>query len=440
MTAGRRALITGMGAVTPYGVGADALWAGLVEGRSAIGLLDGEEWEDQPVRIGGQVRGLDPLTVVPKALARRLSPSLIWALAAADEALAHVAAGGAAAPTQPTDDGDGDPTSRDGLGGPALPRGWDPARTSVIVGTGSGPVDAMQTATRALDASGPRGVPLTLPIYGAGDAAAALASQRYGIRGPAQAISATCASSALALGEAMRRIRHGYADAVLVIGVEDCLGPVNMAANATLRALAAGFEDRPEEASRPFDRSRSGFVMSAGAVALVVESADSAARRGAQPLAEIAGFGATSDAGHPTAPDAEGRGAAQAIADCLADAGAAPGAVDSISAHATGTPAGDAAELRALASSLGERAQSVPITAVKSGLGHLIGASGAAQALVAARSLQTGLIPPILNLTDPEDPDFDCVTGRARDWAGGSVLSTSFGFGGHNAALLLRRA
>src|SRR5690606_8790778 len=258
-------VVTGLGAVTPSGIGADALWDAVVSGRSAVRLLDEPAFAGLPVRIGAPVRGFDAASVVDPALARRLSPVQLWALAAADEALGQAGADG------------------------ALP--GDPARGAVLAATGSGPVDAMQAATRALDARGPRAVPLSLVVYGAPDAAASLLSQRYGVRGPAHGVAATCASSAIALGDALRRIRHGYADAVLVVGMEDCLNPVNLASNANLRALATGYEGDPTAASRPFDRARRGFVMAQGAAAILLEAEEAARARGAPPLAVLAGLG-----------------------------------------------------------------------------------------------------------------------------------------------------
>jgi 3-oxoacyl-[acyl-carrier-protein] synthase II len=412
----RRAVITGLGAITPSGLDVPTMWDAVVHGRSAIATLDDPEFANVAVRIGGQVRGFEASTVLEPSLARRLSRSQHWAVATADQALAQ--AGWRPGTTD-------------------LP--WDPHRFAVIAATGSGPVDAMQQATRDLDQRGPRAVPLTLAIYGAPDAVAAVLSQRYQAFGPAQGVSATCASGAIGLGEAMRRIRHGYADAVLVVGVEDCLNPVNLSSNANMRALAHGYEHDPAAASRPFDRARSGFVMSAGAAAILLESEESARARGAVALAELAGFGATSDAYHPTAPHPQGRGAAQAVRDCLADAGLTPDAVDHINAHGTGTPAGDAAELNALEAALGNRARRIPISATKSSMGHLLGASGVAEAIITVQSLRDGMLPPTRNLDDPEFGGWDFVAGEARGQSIRTVLSTSFGFGGHNGAILITR-
>ncbi|GAA2829432.1 3-oxoacyl-[acyl-carrier-protein] synthase II [Leucobacter komagatae] len=423
---GRRVVITGLGAVTPSGIGVPELWNAVVQGRSAITLLEGPEFDGLAVRIGGQVRGFDVSTVLDRSLAKRLSPVQHWAIGAADEALAQAGVDAASVVG-----------SGGGLSG-ALP--WDAERIAVIAATGSGPIDAMQSATRVLDERGPRAVPLTLSIHGAPDSAAALLSQRYGIRGPAQGVSATCASGAVGLGDGLRRIRHGYADAVLVVGMEDCLNGVNLSSNANMRALAAGYEGAPETASRPFDRARSGFVMSQGAAAILIESEEHALARGAEVLAVLAGFGSASDAHHPTAPHPEGRGAAQAVRECLADAGVGPEAVDHINAHGTGTPAGDAAELLALEAVLGEHARRTPISATKSSTGHLLGAGGVVEAIISVVALRQRLLPPTLNLGDPEFDGWDFVAGAARSAVVSRVLSTSFGFGGHNGAVLIERS
>lgn len=440
-TTGRRVVVTGMGAITPSGNSVDSLWESVRAGRSAIRVLEGEEFGNLPVRIGGQVRDFDASAHLPRALARRLSPLQQWAIAAADQAVAQAIGtshpGGTSVTTGASDPGTA-ATATSAIPGPGdLP--WDPQRVVVIAATGSGPVDSMQAATRALDEGGPRAVPLALAIHGAPDGAAALLSQRYGTLGTAHAVSATCASGAIGLGDGMRLIRHGYADAVVVVGMEDCLGPVNLASNANMRALAAGYEDDPTAACRPFDRARAGFVMSSGAAAVLLEAEDTARNRGAEVLAELAGFGASSDAHHPTAPHPEGRGAAQAMRACLADAGLGADAVDHVNTHGTGTPAGDAAEVAALGDVLGPRARGVPLTATKSSTGHLLGAAGVVEAIIAVRTLTDRVLPPTLNVDDQEFDGWDIVSGVARQADVGTVLSTSFGFGGHNAAVLFCR-
>lgn len=414
----RKVVITGLGAVTPSGLDAPSTWDAVKQGRSGVTLLEDPEFEGLAVRIGGQVRGFDPDAVLEPRESRRLSKVLWYAIAAADEALAQA----------------GLPNARSGEALPA-----DPARFSILTGSGSGPIQAMQDATRVYEREGTRRVTPFLSMHGAPDAAAALLSQRYGALGPAAGIAATCASGTVALGEAMRRIRHGYADSVLVVGYEDCVNPVNYSSNANMRALASGFESDPTRASRPFDRDRAGFVMAAGASALLLEAADTAHAREATALAELAGFGATSDAHHATAPHPEARGAIAAIGACLLDAGLAAEEVDHVNAHGTSTKLNDQMELRALRGALGDYAQRVPISATKSSTGHLLGAGGALEALIATRTLQEQLLPPTINLDNPEFPDYDIVR-EPRAASIRTVLSNSFGFGGHNAVVLLRAA
>lgn len=413
---GRRVVVTGLGAVTPSGLDVPTTWEAVRQGRSGVGMLDGPEFEDLAVRIGGQVRGFDPNTVLEPRESRRLSRVLWYAIAAADQAMAQAGMTSASADH-------------------ALP--GDPSRFAIVTGSGSGPIQAMQEATRTFDTDGPRRVTPFLSMHGAPDAAAALLSQRYGALGPGSGISATCASGTVALGDGLRRIRHGYADTVLVVGYEDCVNAVNYSSNANMRALASGFERFPTRASRPFDRDRAGFVMSAGASAMLLEAEDTARARGATALVELAGFGATSDAHHATAPHPEARGAIAAINACLADAGVSAAEVDHVNAHGTSTKLNDAMELRALDGALGARSKTVPISATKSSTGHLLGAGGVLEALIATLSIRDQLLPPTINLENPDFPEYDIVTDlRPADIR--TVLSNSFGFGGHNAAVLLR--
>lgn len=420
----RPVVVAGMGAVTPCGPDVPSLWEAVTQGRSAITTLDDPRFADLPVRIGGLVHDFDGERFLSRILTRRLMPAQQWAVAAADEALRQAgyepeAQGGSA-----TESAGGSPA------GPALP--CAPHRFCIVTATGSGPVDATLQAAAAFGSHGPRGVPVTFAAYGASDAVGTVLAKRYGATGSSYALSATCASGSSALGEGLRLIRHGYADAVLVVAVEDCLNPINLSSNANLRALATGYEDDPTAACRPFDRARHGFVMAQGAAALLLTP-------GPGGLAELAGFGASEDAYHATSPHPEGRGAAEAIADCLADAQAEEGEVEAINAHATGTAAGDAAEISAFDRIFGAAGRRIPISATKSVTGHLMGASGAAEAILAVLTLQHGILPATLNLTDPEFGEWDIVSGASRTATVDTVLSTSFGFGGHDAALLLRR-
>ncbi|KGF20069.1 beta-ketoacyl-[acyl-carrier-protein] synthase family protein [Pseudoglutamicibacter albus] len=445
-----RVTITGLGAITPSGLTVSEMWDAVANGRSGIRVLEGDEFETQHarelgVRISGQVRGFNPEDYVPRPLSRRLDDMHVWAIAAADQALAQ-ASGGPAATTAAVAETTGVAP------GAALP--WDPARVMVVVGTGSGPLRPHHQGAVGFEHKGQRGVPLTLTMHGAPDAPAALISQRYGVTGPARAVSATCASGAVALGETMRTLRHGYADAAIVVGVEDCVNPINVSSNANVRALAAGYEAHPEQASRPFDSGRTGFVVSAGAAAMVLEREAVARSRGANVLAELAGYGASSDAHHATAPLSDGRGAAAAMRAALADAGVtaeqfATGAPDGgplghVNAHGTGTVAGDAAEAAALTTVFGSTTATgascqLPITATKSSTGHLLGAAGVLEAVISVCPLREGIIPPTINLDDPAFPELAIVREPRRMPPENNtmVLSNSFGFGGHNASIVI---
>lgn len=408
-------VITGVGAVTPSGLTAPELWAAVRAGRSGITRLPPEVSGSGPVQVGGVVRGFRTPSDLAVSLTRHLLPMQQWAIAAADEALADA--------------------------GRAAPSG-DPRAAQVIIATGSGPVEATVRAADVLRDHGPRRVPPGLGVYGTADAIAGVLTRRYGFLGQTHAVAAACASGAVAIGEGLRRIRHGYADAALIVGMEDCLGPLHLAAHANLRSVATGFGDDPSSASRPFDRARTGFVMSQGAAAVLLEAADVARERGVRSLATIAGFGATSDAHHATAPDPTAVGATRAIEACLADADAHAvdarvAEIDHVNTHGTGTVLGDEAELIALGRTLGRRAPLVPLTATKSTTGHLLGAAGVLEAVIVAKTLRDQVLPPTINLSDPLADGWDFVRDRERPHPVRTVLSTSFGFGGHNAALLL---
>ncbi len=409
MSIERSVVVTGVGAITPSGLTAPSMWASVRAGRSGITRLSSELADSGSVQVGGVVSGFTTPADLPTSLARHLTPMQQWAIAAADEAI-DVA-------------GTGD-----------LP--WNADAAQVIVATGSGPVDAVVRSANALREAGRRRVPPSLAVYGTADAISGVLSRRYGFLGQTHAVTAACASGAIAIGEGLRRIRHGYADAVLVVGMDDCLGPLHLAAHANLRSVVTGFGDDPSSASRPFDSARSGFVMAQGAAAVLLEAADLASERGTRPLATVAGFGATSDAHHATAPDPAAAGATRAINACLADARVTASAVDHVNTHGTGTVLGDTAELVALGQSLGPRAPLVPLTATKSTTGHLLGAAGVVEAVIAAMTLRDQVLPPTINLSDPCADRWDFVRNQERRHPVRTVLSTSFGFGGHNAALL----
>ena len=407
-----RVVITGYGAVTPLGLDAATSLDAVRAGRSGIDRIDSFDVSDIPVKIGGEVRGFDPTLAVARSDVRRLDTQALYGIAAGTEALTHAIPGLA-----PGDD---------------LP--IDPERFSVTLATSAGPVGLFHEGARALDRGGPTRVRPGITVYGGSDAGAVYLSTRYGLRGTTFGLGATCASSTIAIGEALRQIRHGYVDAVLVIGAEHTLNRVNLAANANIRALTSEYADEPWRASRPFDRGRAGFVMSAGSAAVMLESASGAAARGATVLATLLGYGGTSDAHHATAPHPEGSGAARAMELALADAGLNARDIDHINAHATATPQGDPSEVLALRRVFG--AAVPPVTATKSVTGHMVGAAGAFEAIVSVDALSRGEIPPTMNLDDPEF-DLDIVTETPRLTPVRTVLTNSFGFGGHNASLVL---
>lgn len=411
----RRVYVTGIGAVSPLGNTVDDTWSGLLAGRSGIRVLSGIDLTDLDVRIGGEIRDFDPTAAMRPAEVRRQDPHAWFGVAAAAEAM-------------------------DMSGLAQQDRLVEPHRFGVLTATGYGPGKLVQAATMTVHDRGVRTTSPHLSVYGSPDAISATLTSVYDAMGPSYAVSAACATGTIALGLALRTIRHGYADALLVVGAEDSLTRQDIASTANAGALTKLFNDAPERASRPFDRSRSGFVMSAGAAALVLESEDLVARRGGSPLAELQGYGESSDAYHPTAPHPQGVGARLAMVEALSDAGAEPGSIDYVNAHGTSTKLNDAIELRAITEVFGDRARAVPISSTKSMTGHLLGAAGALEAVVSVLTLRDGFVPPTINLEDPEFEGYDLVPNVARRVGVERVMSNSFGFGGHNAAIVCGRA
>ncbi|MFE1762635.1 beta-ketoacyl-[acyl-carrier-protein] synthase family protein [Streptomyces angustmyceticus] len=409
----RRVVVTGCGVVSPVGNTTADFWDALLAGRSGVGPVTRFDTSGLPVRIGGEVTGFDWSGCLTPQEARRSDSFTQYAVVAATEALRDA-----------------------GLEPPA---GVDPYRFAAVIGSGYGAASAIQQQYDVLKGQGPRRVSPYHSVLTAIDHPASLLSIKYGIGGPSCAVSAACATGAVAIGEAAELIRHGRADLVLAGGADDSLTAVDLAGTANAQALSRRNDD-PEGASRPFDRDRDGFVMATGAAVLTLEEAGHAERRGATVLAEVAGYAATTDAHHATAPDPTGAGAVRAMRGALADAGRAPEDVGQISAHGTGTVLNDRIEAAALREVLGpDHLSRTPVTAVKSMTGHMLGASGAAEAVAAVLSLRDRRIPPIRNCDHPEEPDLDLVVKGARDWDGDVVLSNSFGFGGHNAVLVLTR-
>jgi 3-oxoacyl-[acyl-carrier-protein] synthase II len=409
----RRVVVTGLGCVTPLGLGAGPTWANACEGVSGIGLLDGPEHEPLAARIAGSVSGEPDAGDLSPKERRRLDPVILFALAAAREALADA-----------------------GIGREDV----DPDRAGVFVASAIGGLETLLGNHRSFLKSGARRVsPFAIPMTLANMPGGYVAI-RHGFRGPNFAHVSACASGTHAVGEAGRAIARGDADVMVAGGTEAANIPFVMAAFANMQALSRR-NDEPAAASRPFDADRDGFVMAEGAGVLVLESLEHARARGARVRAELLGYGASADAQHIAAPDEAGRGAALSMERALRDAGLVPQDVDYVNAHATSTPAGDRIEAKALRSVLGRHAEDVPVSATKGMTGHMLGAAGAVEALLSVRALETGLLPPTINLDrpDPECP-LDHVAHKPRAVAAAVALSNSFGFGGTNGSLLLGRS
>jgi 3-oxoacyl-[acyl-carrier-protein] synthase II len=421
-----RVVVTGVGAVSPYGFGAGRFFDGLVAGRATAGRITRFDPEGFAVQIACEVPDFDPYAHLPRKLVRQLDPFAQFALVAAEEALAQ--AGLIGAGRQP------------GAASQPLVDGVDPDRVGSVVASGVGGLTEMTDQFERLLTGGPDRVRPYLSIAMPLNMGGGQAAIRHGLRGPSFSVVSACASGGDAIGTALDLIRAGRADVVLAGGSEAAVNRLTVAGFATAGALCRR-NDQPERASRPFDIDRDGFVIGEGAGLLVLERAEHAAARGATVLAELAGYAATNDAHHVTQPAPEGAGAARALRLALADAQVAPDEVDHVNAHGTSTPPGDPAESRAIRTVFGDHADDLAVTSTKSAVGHLLGAAGGIEAVATVLAITDGVVPPSLNL-DHQDPacDLDVVSGEARKVAIRAACSNSFGFGGHNAVLVFRAA
>jgi 3-oxoacyl-[acyl-carrier-protein] synthase II len=406
-TARRRVVVTGMGATTPIGGDVATTWHGLLEGRSGVKALTDEWAAELPVQIAARA-AVEPLEMLERVEARTLDRSQQFAVIAAREAWAQA-------------------------GKPDV----DKDRLGVVFASGIGGVTTLLNAYDVLKEKGARRVsPHTVPMLMPNGPAAAVGldlQARAGVHTPVSA----CASGAEAIAYGLQMIRDGRADIVVCGGTEAAIHALPLAAFAAMRAVSTR-NDEPERASRPYDKGRDGFVMGEGAGAVVLESADYAAARGAKTLGEIAGAGLTSDGYHFAAPDPEGRGVIRALRAALDDAGLAASDITHINAHATSTPPGDTAEALAIREVFGAAADNVLVSAPKSAFGHLLGAAGAVEAIATLLAINEHIVPPTLNLEDRDDDiDLDIVTVDPRPLRPGPAVSNSFGFGGHNVVLAI---
>ncbi len=408
----RRVVVTGIGLVSPLGIGTEPTWDALVAGRSGVSTITRFDTSDFPVHIAAEVKGFNPEDWIEPKEVKKFDLFVHYALAASQMALDNSG-------LEITD--------------------ANATRVGVVIGSGIGGFPLIERQRDAVRDRGPRRVS---PFFIPGaiiNMCSGLVSIRTGAKGPNTATCTACSTSAHAIGDALLYIRHGYADAIIAGGSEAAISPLPVAGFASMRALSTR-NDEPERASRPWDKDRDGFVIGEGAGIVMLEEYEHAKRRGAPILAEVLGFGMTSDAYHISAPSEDGDGAKRVIRCALDDAGLNPEDVDYINAHGTSTPAGDVVETRAIKGVFGDGAYDVMVSSTKSMTGHLLGASGGLEFGVIVLSLVNGIVPPTINLDqpDPED-DLDYVPHTAREAKINVALTNSFGFGGTNACLAIGR-
>jgi 3-oxoacyl-[acyl-carrier-protein] synthase II len=407
----RRVVVTGVGIVSPLGNDAERFWEALVAGRSGAGPITRFDTTGYDVRFACEVKDFTIDGVLERKEAKRMDRFVQFAMVAAHEAVRQA-----------------------GLEDTQVPKD----RVGVLIGSGIGGMETFEDQHRTLLEKGPGRVsPFFIPMMII-DMAAGQVSIRYGFKGPNFSTVSACASGAHAIGEALRLIRAGDADVMVTGGSESTITPMAVAGFSNSRALSTRNDD-PTRASRPFDQDRDGFVIGEGAAILVLEAEDHARRRGVRPLCELAGYGASADAFHITAPCVDGEGAARAIARALEDARMNPEDVTYVNAHGTATPAGDPAEVAAVKRVFGDQARKLMMVSTKSMTGHLLGAAGGVEAIATVLTLARGVVPPTINLDTPDPQcDLDFVPNQARAQRVTAAISNSFGFGGHNVTLAFR--
>jgi len=408
-----RVVVTGMGCVTPLGIGVQPTWEALRRGQSGVGPITRFDTTDHAVRIAAEVKGFDPDDFIDRRASRRMDLYVQYALVASREAL------------------DDSGLVVDESNGPDV---------GVIMGSGIGGIQTWEREHQALMERGPSRVSaFFIPMLISNMAAGQIAME-VGAKGPNLAVVTACATASHAIGIGLRLVRSGEARAIIAGGSEASVSPLAVAGFANMKALSTRNEE-PQRACRPFDRDRSGFVIAEGAGAVVLETLEDAQARGATIHAELLGFGMSADAFHMTQPDPTGDGPRRAILACLGDAGVRPQEVDYINAHAPGTPVGDEMEALVIRSVFGDRPSGLLVSSTKSMHGHLLGAGGAVELIATIKAMKHGVVPPTLNHEhpDPAVGELDVVPGVAREHAVTVAISNSFGFGGQNATLCVRR-
>ena len=407
----RRAVVTGLGAVTPVGNTARDTWESAVHGRSGIDFIQAFDPSSFPVRVAAEVKEFDPTGLAPPKDLRRLERNVLLALAAAREAVSDA----------------------------SLDSAYEPERVGILFGSAIG---GFMGIVEQHDVYVERGPDRVLPTFLPGvlvDTASGQLAISLGYRGPNYAPVSACATGSTAVGEAAEIVRRGDADAVLAGGTEACIHPLILAGFCAMRGLAVE-DEFPPRASRPFDATRAGFVMGEGACVLVVEELEAARRRGARVYAEILGYGASNDAHHLAQPEPEATGVAKMMRAALDRAGVAPERVGYVNAHGTSTPLGDAAETKAIKEVFGDHAYELAVSSTKSVMGHCFGAAGAVEAMMCVLAVSEGVLPPTINYEHPDpECDLDYVPNEAREAHVDVALSNAMGLGGHNACVLVGR-
>ncbi len=421
----RRVVITGIGLVTPLAANREASWERLVAGKSGANRIEHFKVDDLPCQIAcvvprsdgraggsGDAHAFNPDNVMSAKEQRRIEDFILYAIAAADEAVADSA-------WKPESDNDKN-------------------RTGVLIGSGIGGIEAIGANQTILDRDGPRKIsPFFIPSALI-NLASGQVSIRHGFRGPNHAVVTACATGAHAVGDASRLIMYGDADVMVAGGAEAAVCRLAMAGFCALRAMSTSFNDTPEKGSRPYDKDRDGFVMGEGAGCLVLEEYEHAKARGAKIYAEVKGYGLSGDAYHITAPAEDGDGGYRAMQAALKNAGMSPGDIDYLNTHGTSTPLGDEIELRAIERLFGNAAANLSVSSTKSAIGHLLGAAGVVEAVFCALAIRDGVIPPTLNLDNPSvESAMDLTPHTAKKRPVRAAMSNSFGFGGTNAAVIL---
>ena len=408
----RRVVVTGLGLVTPVGLNVESSWGNILAGKSGIRPITHFDVSGFTTRFGGSIDGFDPTEYVSEKDAKKMDKFIHYGMAAGCQAIA-----------------DSGLTIDDS----------NRRRIGVAIGAGIGGITGIENNYEIYRTKGPRRispffVPANIINMVAGDL-----SIKFGLQGPNYSIVSACATGTHNIGEAGLMIRHGYVDAMVAGGAEMGTSPVGLGGFAAARALSTRNED-PERASRPFDRDRDGFVLSDGAGVVVLEEYERAMARGARIYAELVGFGMNSDAFHMTSPSEDGAGASECMRLAMEDAGVNPDQIHYINAHGTSTPAGDAAEVRAVKRAFGEQAYRVPVSSTKSMTGHMLGAAGGAEAIFSILAIRDQVAPPTINYETPDPAcDLDCVPNTAREMPIQYALTNSFGFGGTNGTLIFRR-